>query len=86
MEKISYSFILLHPLALWSANWVTVELLKQFDSTARQPVLLTAFAFSVAAITPLVYASWRFVECRPLNRRPSRPSRSMTARSSFRDV
>jgi peptidoglycan/LPS O-acetylase OafA/YrhL len=36
--KISYSFYLLHPLALWSANWVTVELLKQFDSLPAHSV------------------------------------------------
>src|SRR5882757_813141 len=69
--KISYSFYLLHPLALWSANWVTLELLKQFDSLPVSLILLTAFAFSVAAITPLAYASWRFVEWPAMNRRPS---------------
>jgi peptidoglycan/LPS O-acetylase OafA/YrhL len=44
--------------------------LKQFDSLPVSLILLAAFAFSVVAITPLAYASWRFVEWPAMNRRP----------------
>lgn len=70
--KISYSFYLLHPLALWSAGWLTQYLLRQFDSLPVTLILFVAFVFSVAAITPLAYASWRFVEWPAMNRRSSK--------------
>ena len=60
--KISYSFYLLHPLALWGAGWLAQVLLSQFDSLPVTLILLTAFVSSVVAITPVAYASWRFVE------------------------
>jgi peptidoglycan/LPS O-acetylase OafA/YrhL len=46
--KISYSFDLLHPLALWSAGRFTTELLKQFDWLPVSLILLAAFVVSVA--------------------------------------
>jgi peptidoglycan/LPS O-acetylase OafA/YrhL len=70
--KISYSFYLLHPLALWSANWLTQYLLRQFESAPVSLILLVAFVYSVAAITPLAYASWRFVEWPAMNKRSSK--------------
>jgi peptidoglycan/LPS O-acetylase OafA/YrhL len=69
--KISYSFYLLHPLALWSAGWVIVALMKQFESLPVSLILVVAFVYSVVAITPLAYASWRFVEWPAMNRRPA---------------
>jgi len=69
--KISYSFYLLHPLTLWSAGWLNQRLIGQFDSLPVSLILFAVFVFSVAAITPLAYASWRFVERAAMNMRSS---------------
>jgi peptidoglycan/LPS O-acetylase OafA/YrhL len=69
--KISYSFYLLHPLTLWSAGWLSQRLIGQFDSLPVSLILFAVFVFSVAAITPLAYASWRFVERPAMNMRSS---------------
>jgi peptidoglycan/LPS O-acetylase OafA/YrhL len=71
--KISYSFYLLHPLALWSAGRLTQDMLGRFDSLPVSLILLAAFVVSVAAITPLAYASWRFVEWPAMNRNRRSP-------------
>jgi peptidoglycan/LPS O-acetylase OafA/YrhL len=75
--RISYSFYLMHPLALWAAARFTAYLLNLSGSLPVTLVLAAAFAFSVIVITPLAYASWRFVE-RPAmalrSRRAAAPS------------
>ena len=71
--RISYSFYLLHPLALWATARLVGYLLNRFDALPVTLVLAAAFVFSVIVVTPLAYASWRFVE-RPamaLRRQPS---------------
>jgi peptidoglycan/LPS O-acetylase OafA/YrhL len=82
--KISYSFYLLHPLTLWSAGRLTEYLVGQFDALPTTLVLLTVFVLSVAAITPLAYASWRFIEWPATRKRSSLvPAHSMTGRESL---
>jgi peptidoglycan/LPS O-acetylase OafA/YrhL len=72
--KISYSFYLLHPLALWSAGWLTQYLVTKFDTVPVSLILAVAFVYSVAAITPLAYASWRFVEWPAMRKRSPKGS------------
>jgi peptidoglycan/LPS O-acetylase OafA/YrhL len=69
--KISYSFYLLHPLTLWSVGWLNQRLIGQFDSLPVSLILFAVSVFSVAAVTPLAYASWRFVERPAMNMRSS---------------
>jgi peptidoglycan/LPS O-acetylase OafA/YrhL len=80
--KISYSFYLLHPLALWSAGWLTQFLMTQFASVPVSLILVVAFVYSVVAITPLAYASWRFVEWPAMRKRPSKDSGSYDRRAA----
>jgi len=72
--RVSYSFYLLHPLALWSAGWLTGYLMNAFDAVPMCLILAVAFVFSVVAITPAAYASWRFVEVPAMNKRWLAPS------------
>jgi peptidoglycan/LPS O-acetylase OafA/YrhL len=67
--KISYSFYLLHPLALWATGRLTISSIDHFAALPVSLILIAAFVFSVAAITPLAYASWRFVELPAMNLR-----------------
>jgi peptidoglycan/LPS O-acetylase OafA/YrhL len=69
--KISYSFYLLHPLTLWSVGWLNQRLIGQFDSLPVSLILFAVSVFSVAAVAPLAYASWRFVERPAMNMRTS---------------
>jgi peptidoglycan/LPS O-acetylase OafA/YrhL len=72
--RVSYSFYLLHPLALWSAGWLTGYLMNAFDAVPMCLILAVAFVFSVVGITPAAYASWRFVEVPAMNKRWLAPS------------
>ncbi|HEY4987300.1 MAG TPA: hypothetical protein VII39_11825, partial [Bradyrhizobium sp.] len=67
--QISYSFYLLHPLTFWATGRLTAWLLNGVDGLPVTVVAVTCILFSVAAITPLAYASWRFVELPAMNRR-----------------
>lgn len=67
--RISYSFYLLHPLTFWSVGWLTGWLLHGIDGLPLTVVAVSNVLLSVAAITPLAYASWRFVELPAMNRR-----------------
>jgi peptidoglycan/LPS O-acetylase OafA/YrhL len=67
--RISYSFYLLHPLSLWASAQLTRYLLDRTDGVPLSLILAASFIFSVAAVTPLAYASWRFVEWPAMNLR-----------------
>ncbi|MGA7809900.1 MAG: acyltransferase [Bradyrhizobium sp.] len=69
--KISYSFYLLHPLSLLASVRLTQYLLDQIAAAPVSLVLAVSFVFSVAAVTPLAAASWRFVERPAMNLRSS---------------
>jgi peptidoglycan/LPS O-acetylase OafA/YrhL len=69
--KISYSFYLLHPLSFWSATQLERYMMSRFDWLPVTLIATVAFIYSVAAVTPLAYASWRFVECPAMRKRPS---------------
>ena len=66
--RISYSFYLLHPLALWGAGWLTAQATQQFPALPATLNVIVSFVVSVAAITPLAWLSWRFVEQPAMNR------------------
>jgi len=66
--RISYSFYLLHPLALWSTTWSTVYAIRQFPDVPVTLIVVTAFIGSLAMITPLAWLSWRFVELPAMNK------------------
>lgn len=72
--RISYSFYLLHPLAIWTAAWWAVYAIKQFPAVPVTLIVVVAFAYSLAAITPLAWLSWRFVELPAMNRLRSTPA------------
>ncbi|KRR23881.1 hypothetical protein CQ14_22910 [Bradyrhizobium lablabi] len=72
--RISYSFYLLHPLALWGANRLMVYSIAQFDSVPVTVIVIAAFVLSVVFITPLAWLSWRFVELPAMNRLRSVPA------------
>jgi peptidoglycan/LPS O-acetylase OafA/YrhL len=67
--RISYSFYLLHPLTFWATGQLTAWLLNGFDGLPLTVVAVSCVVFSVAAVTPLAWASWRFVELPAMNRR-----------------
>ena len=67
--RISYSFYLLHPLTFWATGQLTAWLLNGVDGVPLTVVAVSCVVFSVAAVTPLAYASWRFVELPAMNRR-----------------
>jgi peptidoglycan/LPS O-acetylase OafA/YrhL len=67
--RISYSFYLLHPLTFWAIGRLTEWLLNGVDGLPVTMVAVTCILFSVAAVTPLAWASWRFVEVPAMNRR-----------------
>ena len=67
--RISYSFYLLHPLTFWFIGQLTGWLLHGVDGLPLTVVAVSSILFSVAVITPLAYASWRFVELPAMNRR-----------------
>jgi len=67
--RISYSFYLLHPLTFWATGRLTASLLNGVDGLPVTVIAVTCILFSIAAITPLAYASWRFVEQPAMNRR-----------------
>jgi peptidoglycan/LPS O-acetylase OafA/YrhL len=69
--QISYSFYLLHPLSFWSATLLGHTLMSECPWLPVSVVASVAFVFSVAAVTPLAYASWRFVEWPAMQRRLS---------------
>jgi peptidoglycan/LPS O-acetylase OafA/YrhL len=60
--KISYSFYLLHPLSLWPSMKVAQYLSATCPALPICIMAEIAAACSIAAITPLSYISWRFVE------------------------
>jgi peptidoglycan/LPS O-acetylase OafA/YrhL len=66
--RISYSFYLLHPLTFWATGQLTAWLLNG-SGLPLTLVAVTCVLFSVAAVTPLAYASWRYVELPAMNRR-----------------
>lgn len=72
--RISYSFYLLHPLALWSAGWMTVQAIARFEAVPVTLIIAAVFVFSVAAVTPLAWLNWRFVELPAMNRLRSAPA------------
>lgn len=72
--RISYSFYLLHPLALWSTTWSTVYAVNQFQGVPVTLLVAVAFVCSLAAITPLAWLSWRFVELPAINRLRLKPA------------
>jgi len=72
--RISYSFYLLHPLSLWHAGWLASHAIAQFPSVPVSLIVFLSFLFSVAAITPLSWFSWRFVELPAMNRLRAAPS------------
>jgi peptidoglycan/LPS O-acetylase OafA/YrhL len=72
--RISYSFYLLHPLALWSTTWSTVYVIKQFQAVPVTSIVVAAFLCSLAAISPLAWLSWRFVELPAMNRLRTAPA------------
>lgn len=72
--RISYSFYLLHPLAIWTAGWLTVYAITQFPAVPVTLIVVMAFVYSVAAVTPLAWLSWRFVELPAMNRLRSAPA------------
>jgi len=67
--RISYSFYLLHPLTFWTTGRLIAWLLNGFDGLPVTVVAIICIPFSVAAVTPLAWASWRFVEVPAMNRR-----------------
>jgi peptidoglycan/LPS O-acetylase OafA/YrhL len=67
--RISYSFYLLHPLTFWATGQLTAWLLNGVDGLPLTVVAVSCVLFSVVAVTPLAYASWRFVELPAMNRR-----------------
>lgn len=69
--RISYSFYLLHPLTFWATGQITGWLLNAGDGLPVTVVAVMCVLFSVAAVTPLAYASWRFVELPMMDRRKS---------------
>jgi peptidoglycan/LPS O-acetylase OafA/YrhL len=69
--RISYSFYLLHPLTFWATGQLTAWLLNGVDGLPVTVVAVTCVLFSVAAVTPLAYVSWRFVEWPAMNSRSS---------------
>jgi len=66
--RISYSFYLLHPLALWGANRLTVYSIARFETVPVTLIVVAAFVFSVISVTPLAWLSWKFVELPAMNR------------------
>jgi peptidoglycan/LPS O-acetylase OafA/YrhL len=75
--RISYSFYLLHPLTFWMIGRLTAWQLNGVEGLPVTVVAITCILFSVVAITPLAWASWRFVEVPAMNQRwslkPSAP-------------
>ena len=69
--RISYSFYLLHPLTFWTTGQLTAWLLNGVDGFPLTVVAVTSVLFSVAAVTPLAYVSWRFVELPAMHWRTS---------------
>ena len=72
--RISYSFYLLHPLALWSTTWSTVHVIKQFPAVPVTLIVIAAFIWSLVVITPLAWLSWRFVELPAMNKLRAAPA------------
>jgi peptidoglycan/LPS O-acetylase OafA/YrhL len=72
--RISYSFYLLHPLALWSTTWSTLYVIRQFPAMPVTLILVAAFLGSLAMITPLAWLSWRFAELPAMNRLRAAPA------------
>jgi peptidoglycan/LPS O-acetylase OafA/YrhL len=70
--RISYSFYLLHPLTLWGASRLTVYSIAQYETVPVTLIVISAFVFSVLAVTPLAWLCWRFVELPAMNRLRSR--------------
>jgi len=70
--RISYSFYLLHPLTLWGASRLTVYSIAQYETVPVTLIVISAFFFSVLAVTPLAWLCWRFVELPAMNRLRSR--------------
>jgi len=66
--RISYSFYLLHPLALWGASRLTVYSIAQFEAVPVTLIVIAAFLVSVVSVTPLAWLSWKFVELPAMNR------------------
>ena len=66
--RISYSFYLLHPLALWGASRLTVYSIAQFEAVPVALIVIAAFLVSVVSVTPLAWLSWKFVELPAMNR------------------
>ncbi len=79
--RISYSFYLLHPLTFWTTGQLTAWLLNGVDGLPLTVVAVTSVLFSVAAVTPLAYASWRLWNCRRWTgaRRPKHRGRRVVA-------
>ncbi len=69
--QISYSFYLLHPLTFWLTGQLTAWLMNGVEGVPVTLVAIACIVVSVAAVTPLAYASWRFVELPAMNRRGS---------------
>jgi len=72
--KISYSFYLLHPLALWLTARLTSHLWTQYSWLPLTLILSISFGFSLLFITPFAYGSWRFIERPALSWRSARRS------------
>lgn len=66
--RISYSFYLLHPLALWSTTLFMVTSIAQFPAIPVTLLAIAAFVISLLMVTPLAWLSWRFVELPAMNR------------------
>jgi peptidoglycan/LPS O-acetylase OafA/YrhL len=71
--RISYSFYLLHPLSLWTVNWVTSGGYQQFPTVPVSLIVVVGFLYSLVFATPLAWLSWRFVELPAMNRLRSAP-------------
>ena len=67
-SAISYSFYLLHPLALWGASRLTVYSIARYETVPVTLIVIASFIFSVVAVTPLAWLSWKFVEQPAMNR------------------
>lgn len=72
--RISYSFYLLHPLALWGASRLTVYSIARYETVPVTLIVIASFIFSVVAVTPLAWLSWKFVEQPAMNRLRLRPA------------
>lgn len=72
--RISYSFYLLHPLALWSAGWLVQHAITKFAAMPVSLIVVVAFIASVAGITPFAWLCWRFVEIPAMDRLRKSPA------------